>query len=274
MESKMDLFLIFTALLMIIFIITLCIISARYNSETLTPINPNNFKISKEADTTQFTAVIIEPRKHKALEFVLNNFLQKLDNKWNFIIYHGTHNKTYIDNIIGKMPEEYQTRITMINMNVKNLTINEYSRLLTSEDFYKLIPTEVFLIFQTDSIICDNTNNAIEQFVEYDYVGAPWSDGQVGNGGLSLRRKTKMLEIIRSCPYTNGAEDLYFCKECPSVPQHTPETEIAKTFSIETIMSNHSFGVHKPWPHLPEHMDTIKSICPGLDTLLKLQSSE
>jgi len=67
---------------------------------------------------------------------------------------------------------------------------------------------------------------------------------------------------------------IYFCKGCPSVHQHTPETEIAKTFSIETMMSNRSFGVHKPWSYLVEEMDTIKSICPGLDTLIDLQSLE
>ena len=36
----------------------------------------------------------------------------------------------------------------------------------------------------------------INDFIGFDYVGAPLKCGLVGNGGLSLRRKSKMLEII------------------------------------------------------------------------------
>ena len=51
-------------------------------------------------DNTTYTAVIIEPRKHKALQFVLKNFLENLDINWNIIIFHGNLNKEYIENII------------------------------------------------------------------------------------------------------------------------------------------------------------------------------
>ena len=30
----------------------------------------------------KYTAIIVEPRKHIALEFVLNNFLENLNNDW------------------------------------------------------------------------------------------------------------------------------------------------------------------------------------------------
>jgi hypothetical protein len=41
----------------------------------------------------KYTALIIEPRKHKALEFVLKNFLENLSNEWSIIIFHGNLNK-------------------------------------------------------------------------------------------------------------------------------------------------------------------------------------
>ena len=42
----------------------------------------------------------------------------------------------------------------------------------------------------------------------------------VHHGGLSLRRKSKMLEIIDNCPYKNNInEDLYFTQECPEICQ-------------------------------------------------------
>ena len=73
-------------------------------------------------------------------------------------------------------------------MNVDNLTIRDYNRLFTNKSFYDYIPTETFLIFQTDTMIFKEHKNLINNFLEYDYVGAPWlACKQVGNGGLSLR---------------------------------------------------------------------------------------
>ena len=34
----------------------------------------------------QYTAIIVEPREHKALVFVLNNFCTNLDENWNIIV--------------------------------------------------------------------------------------------------------------------------------------------------------------------------------------------
>ena len=41
-----------------------------------------------------------------------------------------------------------QIIIKLHNLNVDNLTRNEYSRLLMTKSFYDNIPTETFLIFQ------------------------------------------------------------------------------------------------------------------------------
>jgi hypothetical protein len=46
----------------------------------------------------------------------------------------------------------------------------------------------------------------------------------------------------------------------------------AKEFSIETIYSPKSFGVHAPWKHLKaEEQEQLKKDCPGLETLMSLQ---
>ena len=46
-------------------------------------------------------AFITEPRKHKALEYVLENFLSILPEEWNVQVNHGTYNIDYIKNIIN-----------------------------------------------------------------------------------------------------------------------------------------------------------------------------
>jgi hypothetical protein len=75
-------------------------------------------------------------------------------------------------------------------------------------------------------------------------------DKNIGNGGLSLRRKSKMIEIINNCKYDNKPEDIYFSLSCPNIYRNIPSFEDAKKFSVETVYNDISFGVHKPWIHL------------------------
>jgi hypothetical protein len=233
--------------------------------------------------TGMYTAVIVEPRKHPAMEFVLNNFFSNLDTRWNFMIFHGLDNEEWIKQIILKFPNHIQ-RVSLLNINVRNLTINEYSNFMTSKSIIELIPTEIFLIFQTDTMICPSEKDLIYDFIKYDYVGAPWRNGlgtiggNVGNGGLSLRRKTKMLEILNKVPYKvkltkpNLAEDLYYCGIYHKIPMYKPTWEQAKLFSMETEYSSRTFGLHKTW-----HKNNLKDIdlenrFPGYNELVRLNS--
>jgi hypothetical protein len=217
----------------------------------------------------KYTAVIIEPREHPALEFVLQNFNDNLSDEWQFLVFHGNKNKEYTEEICKKIfkPE----RVKLQNLNVDNLTIKDYNNLLVSKEFYNNIPTEVFLIFQTDSIICKSNKDLINDFINYDYIGAPWTDKTVGNGGLSLRKKSKMLEIINNCAYNNQAEDLYFTKACPNISRNIPSFEDAKRFSVETVYNDTSFGVHKPWNYIKgDYFKNKVLLCDGLDKLKEL----
>ena len=194
-----------------------------------------------------YTAIIIEPRCHRAFEFVINNFLNGLSNDWNIIIFHGIDNEKFIINIIKKLKKDFMKRITLINLNIKNLSINDYNNLLVSKNFYEKIPTDIFMIFQTDTLILNKEK--INNFLDYDYVGAPWAHKplgeNVGNGGLSIRRKNKMLEIIENVPYSGRAEDLYFSHYPDKI--NKPSRNKACEFSVETIFFDKPFGCHKPW---------------------------
>ena len=222
-----------------------------------------------------YTAIIVEPRRHPALEFVLSNFLTNLDNRWNFIIHHGTENETWLKEIIDSKFSSEKHRIKLKNIGKSNLTINEYNALMANFDFIADIPTEHFLIFETDSMICSPYKNIIYDFLEYDYVGAPWSNlvdgcrGQVGNSGLSLRRKSKMLEIVLKSPYKDGTpNDLYFSGISPPYKSiNKPSHQKAQEFSIETVYSPRSFGIHKPWLYLN---NVTEEQCPGYSKLVSL----
>jgi hypothetical protein len=51
------------------------------------------------------------------------------------------------------------------------------------------------LIVQWDGYAC-NPDAWTDEFLEYDYIGATWDDGEVGNGGFSLRSK-KLYKAMR-----------------------------------------------------------------------------
>ncbi|KAL5324865.1 hypothetical protein ACEPPN_005984 [Leptodophora sp. 'Broadleaf-Isolate-01'] len=66
----------------------------------------------------------------------------------------------------------------------------------------QMAPAEHILMFQADSIICSNAPQKVEDFLMYDFVGAPVDEarglGMGYNGGLSIRNRTKCLEIVQN----------------------------------------------------------------------------
>jgi len=226
--------------------------------------------LSLQPSRGMYTAVMVEPRKHGAMEFVLKNFLENLDARWGFMIFHGTTNKEWLEAIISKFPGDTQ-RIKLVSLGIPSMDIHGYSKLITTADFIEQIPTETFLIFQTDTMISPAGKDLIYEFIDYDYVGAPWPRSilrescNVGNGGLSLRKKSKMLEIIKSRTYPFQChEDLFYCIN-HTVPMYKPTWEKAKLFSIESIYSPRTFGLHKAWKHIP--VEQLEEQFPGIGQL-------
>ena len=84
------------------------------------------------------------------------------------------------------------------------------SRFLTTLWLYDTVlqPAEFLLVFQTDSIICANSKHIMDDYLDYDWVGAPWnpSGRWGGNGGLSLRRVSSIIDILRNQRRIDGAQ--------------------------------------------------------------------
>jgi hypothetical protein len=244
-------------------------------------IKTKNNKIEKFDNSLEnYTAIIVEPREHESLELVLSNFMENLDYQWNFIIFHGNKNIDYINNIIETKLADHKNRITLVNLNVDNMTVEDYNGLFFKKEFYDYIPTEVFLVFQTDTIICEIHKDKINDFIKYDYVGAPWGsswptlENKVGNGGLSLRRKSKMLEILNTCnPDPRIHEDVVFSNNDPSCTIENinkPSAEESKNFSTETVYSDHAFGLHKSWVYNPDN--NLYSHCKNYNKLVEFNN--
>ena len=201
-------------------------------------------------DNSLDLAVIIEPRMHVDLEFVLMSAHKCLHSSVKIQIFHGTKNFDFVSEITKKMNRSF----ILTNLNLENInSLVEYNKLLTSKQFWNSVSGENLIIFQTDSAFNSNSPHTIDEFIEYDYVGAPWDTHwwkrkTGGNGGFSFRRKSKILEHIEKQKYEGGPEDIYFSK---SKTLKLAPQDISKKFSVETLYYNKPFGFHKPWRWLP-----------------------
>ena len=239
--------------------------------------------------TTRYTAVIVEPRRHKALELVLQNALDCLPNNWTIALFHGLQNKEFCESILTRISAA--DRIQLVQLQVDNLDQKTYSELFATRSvLYTHIETEYFLVFQTDSLLFKEHVHLLDTFLEkqYDYIGSPWlicnypptrARGFVGNGGLSLRKTAKMLEIIDTYDWNSlkntafeWLEDLYFTNPYHGVSLHKPSHEDAKLFSVDEVFSAISVGCHKPWVH--SHYAEFVKLHPEVQVLKDLQSNE
>lgn len=84
-------------------------------------------------------------------------------------------------------------------------SVMTYSKLLLMKEFYeKFSEYEYILIYQFDVLVfSDQLNEWCDK--GYDYIGAPWFKSQIpdyryddacGNGGFSLRKVSKAIEVI------------------------------------------------------------------------------
>jgi hypothetical protein len=195
---------------------------------------------------SNYMAVIVEPRKHPILEPVLKNFCNKLGKKWSMTIFYGNNNYNFIKNIIGD-----NNFIKLIPLGKENLTIKDYNTLLCSEHFWNKLDARKILIFQCDCILRYN----LDKFTEYDYIGAPWINGDfliTGNGGLSIRDKEKTLKIIKKYPRNLNSkinEDVYFSQYFSKENYNIASSYNASLFSCESYFSD-SCGLHKSYHYL------------------------
>ena len=229
------------------------------------------------------TAIIIEPRKSMvpALGFVLKNVLENLGSHWKVIIFPGSENKGDVEDLIESRPKKDKSRASIRDLGLTTMTEKSYNELMMSDRILNEISTEMFLVIQTDSLICKQGKDLIDQFMKYDYVGAPWKGRDaIGNGGFSLRRAKTMREILKKCSKVTDEgkphnEDGFFSGGCEGAVPKKPSPKEAEKFSIETIDNGErSFGIHKAWANFSDKIDAHEQQCLGYRTLRDLNSQK
>lgn len=128
--------------------------------------------------------------------------------------------------------------------------VHNYNLLLTSIEFWqKVLPYDRVVIFQADSEIF---KPGIEDFFEYDYIGAPWKNYDpdyypyVGNGGLSIRNPKVMYSILLENTWGKDmGEDLFFTRKMVETGYgKLAPYEVAQKFAVESIFYPGTLGAH------------------------------
>ena len=139
----------------------------------------------------------------------------------------------------------------------KKNAADSMSKVMMKPEIWGAVLGENVLVTQRDAVMC---RPGLDELLMqgYDYIGAPWeytvqSIVRVGNGGFSLRRRSKMME----CARTYGkptltkegklvvAEDVFFAWCVTDTGGKLPSVGVARDFAMETLYSKTPLAVHK-----------------------------
>ncbi|KAL8775312.1 MAG: hypothetical protein Q9209_000319 [Squamulea sp. 1 TL-2023] len=226
-------------------------------------------------------AVIIEGRTLANLVPLILHFSSVLGPEWPIKILHTAENRDlfYISPAFQRQTASGHITLQQLPSNV---TLNRHaaiSELFTRPWLYhQLAPYKHLLFFQADSILCANSPRMVEDFLQYDFIGAP-IDRKYGhgyNGGLSLRNRDKMLEVLERYHYTGDPkdesrfEDQWFARKLEKLPvgpnyepgANLPTPEVATRFGVETIWQDRPFGLHQVSRWQSKHRKELLDWCP------------
>jgi hypothetical protein len=217
------------------------------------------------------TALIVEPRDMERIPLILHHFLLTLGPNWKIVFYCGNGLKSKWDLLINK-------NVEIRELPVNNFTAREYSDFLKSKDLWESLYGTFVLVFQTDTWIMNKAPYTIDYFTSRNrsYIGGnmcyKWVEFEFRtpypnyNGGLSLRKRKDMIDIINRFPPVKTianpqyntkikdipsfeclAEDVYFVKGCYQLGLELGDTdEQFNCFCVHTIFYPIAFGVHSP----------------------------
>lgn len=207
--------------------------------------------------------------------------------QWECHVYTSRDNVKYYEALLSGIAIVHEHSL----LNVSLFDIDVYNSIMEDVEFWQGLYDLGFdkcLVIQDDGMLI---KPGIEKFLEYDYVGAPWADDisnkyikeninsdLVGNGGLSLRTVSKMVQICEEYDrekyqlfYHNinrMPEDVYFVKYMNKVEGRVAPRAEAVEFACEQVLNPSAIGFHKVWSyHKPSDIykyfqDVLESMKP------------
>lgn len=215
--------------------------------------------------TSNKSAVIIEDRELPHLAALLKISITNLSEDWSHKLICTKNSKQKMQEYCDKI----NPNIEVIALDVESFTQETYNNAILTKEFWDAIDAEHILIYQQDAVVFKNN---IDEFLEYDYIGAPWLAHQndnaigVGNGGFALRKKSTLIKCLetvhpsklklskstinymKSTGLSLPPEDVYFSKTIIDYKLgNVADRETARKFSEERLKSTNAFGGHQYW---------------------------
>jgi hypothetical protein len=222
-----------------------------------------------------YLALIVDDRATPLLVNAVINVLQHIPIDWKVqIITSYQHWSFYNTSSLSRFIETNRVFLTPLEQSSNGLSSADYiNSILTSASFWHQVQGDKVLFFQIDSVLCSNSLYNLTDFLEYDFIGAPWYSSGCCNGGLSLRSRTKILQILESGYFHYRLHDInedgWFVDNLPYVNGRIASVSIAKQFAVETIYHPRPFAVHKPLIDLIglENMTLLCNECPEVGSI-------
>ncbi len=214
--------------------------------------------------------VIISVDNRPNIMSILSVFITLINidcDKWNVVFYTSKKARKYYQDVFK---ERVDVRV-IEDLNTDRFNIDLYNKIMMSPSLWEdLKAWGKVLTIQDDGFL---VKPGVEEFLKYDYVGAPWIDVPdneylkknvnselVGNGGLSLRSVQAMIDVSTKYEkeknqlfYYNLVrvpEDVYYVKAMVKEGHYKlPEKSIANKFSSEQVLNMDCIGVHKLWAY-------------------------
>ena len=182
-------------------------------------------------------ALIVEPSLNTYFEFAVRTVVHQLTStskhQWNIHVMHSEANAHFVHTVLRDLDKAGKIEFSLIPVDVH--VVGDYNQMTKKTLFWERYSQEgaKVLLFQSDTVMLGNATS-IDDFLEVDYVGAPWHNewndnlnaaralpggyfkAGVGNGGFSLRSGDVMYYIAKhfgSSSPGNEQEDMFFVKK-------------------------------------------------------------
>ncbi|KAI9098351.1 hypothetical protein DFS34DRAFT_110657 [Phlyctochytrium arcticum] len=215
-------------------------------------------------------AIMIETRPLPSLVPVILYYMSVLREDWPFVVYYTARNAHlfYRSVAIRHRLQSGKLELRQLPVDIPYASYNDISAFLTNQTFWaKDFVGEHILFFQTDSILCANSALDLEDFMGFDWIGAPWPENHAntwtrgGNGGFSLRRRSRMLRVLDHYKWAPGlAEDQFFCEQMATFDDAIlPTIKTSSKFSLQFIPNTFPVGIHKEGT---KEIEQVEYYCP------------
>ncbi|KAN0102641.1 hypothetical protein V8E51_010954 [Hyaloscypha variabilis] len=235
---------------------------------------------------TNKVAVITDTQYTTRLIPLILHFHAVLGPEWPVIFYTSPETRTQTESPQGSAIWHRAVKAGRIQVRTIPAEFNLSSRngvnLYLSRPWLweQLAPAQHVLIFQADSILCANAHKTVDDFFEWDWIAATLHGSEhLYNGGLSLRNRTMILDILRegnnweeetrSGAWTMGGEDVRFSRKMDQRGAHLPDQNVALQFACQhewhISEQKEPLGYHKVHKNIaPEKLPEIERWCPEI----------